>query len=107
MLGLPRQVHLELKCNITSSTISCQVTNSNHSGLEKACSALQIISFLSHLSSLSPVDMLQTIKHDRNHVQRNINVMKVSSGLCVLALVHLCERQIGVLLVKREGMNLE
>lgn len=32
--------------------------------------------------------------------------MKVSSGLCALPLVHLCEQQMGVLLVKREGMKL-
>lgn len=32
--------------------------------------------------------------------------MKVSSGLCALPLAHLCEQQMGVLLVKREGMKL-
>lgn len=33
--------------------------------------------------------------------------MKVSSGLCALPLVHLWEWQVGVLLVRREGMKLE
>lgn len=50
--------------------------------------------------------MLQTI-NDRNHVQINMNLMKVSSGFCALPLVHLWEWQVGVLLVRREEMKLK